>query len=388
MLNEAFRVSWPSATQADDPVAVPAKFTPDYAVPPGVLLQDALDRLELTQAELAVRTNLSAKHVNQVIKGVVSLSPDTALRLERALGIPSQVWNALEAAYQDRRMRTRARENLTRYSRWLHRFPVRDLINRGVLVDGADDVTQIEQLLAFFGVADPEAYDKVWTEPVAAGFRRAQHSDVDPYATAVWLRLGERVADRLDCDPYDAPGLRRLLPTLPNLTVLPDRVAFDQLKQQCAAVGVAVVYVREIKGCRACGAARWLSPIKAMILLSGRYGMHDSFWFSFFHEVAHLLLHAKRRTVIDLDGVGDDVDGQESEADALAASTLLPLSEAERLTRRTTFAQIRQIGEKIGIDPGMIAGRLAHRYDAWPRYARLRRKLDLPDESVPDTSGH
>jgi HTH-type transcriptional regulator / antitoxin HigA len=365
---ESARIIW-----ADD---ASTGFSPDWPLLPGDALQAELDARGLTQAELANRTNMSAKHINQVVKGGASLSADMALRLERALGIPSYVWNALEANYQDQRTRARAREGLARHEGWLRRFPLRELINRGIFTENDDDLTRIEKLLAFFQVADPDAYDKVWSQPVAAGFRRSQHVSVDPYATAVWLKLGEWLAETCECGPYDPDAFARLLPALPRLTLEPFQQAFTELRRQCASVGVAVEFVPEVKGCRACGAARWLSPEKAMILLSGRYRYHDVLWFAFFHEAAHLLLHPKRKLVVDLDGEGDDSDGQESAANELAASILVPAKYAGRLTDRTTADQARLLAHEIGVHSGVVAGRLGHLYGTWSRYARLRHKFD------------
>jgi HTH-type transcriptional regulator / antitoxin HigA len=359
------------------PNAEPAGFWPDWSMTPGEVLQQELDARDLTQAELASRTNLSAKHVNQVIKGNATLSADMALRLERALGIPSRIWNALEANYQDQRTRVRAREGLARYKGWLDRFPRAELISRGIFRSGDDDLTRIEKLLAFFGVADPDAYDRVWAEPVTTGFRRSQHISIDPYATAVWLRLGQQSAEARECAPYDPDAFARLLPNLPGLTLQPFEQALAELRRRCAAVGVAVEFEPDVKGARACGAARWLRPSKAMILLSGRYRYYDILWFAFFHEAAHILLHPKRKIVVDLENGGDNADGQESAANDLAASILVPPQYAIRLTAHTTADQARQLAQEIGVHPGIVAGRLGHLYDKWSRYSKIRARLDL-----------
>jgi len=77
-------------------------YEPDYAVAPGRTLQETIDVLEMDQRELAQRTGLSVKHVNQVIKGVASITQDTAIRLERVTGVPARMWNTLEANYRER----------------------------------------------------------------------------------------------------------------------------------------------------------------------------------------------------------------------------------------------------------------------------------------------
>ena len=175
---------------------------------------------------------------------------------------------------------------------------------------------------------------------------------------------------------YDPVRFARLLPQLTSLTLLPDREALATLQQQCAQVGVAVEFQLEIKGSRANGAARWLNATLAMIVLSDRYRYHDIFWFSFFHEAAHLLLHPKRRTFVHAEGRGDNVDGQEAAADEYAAQILVPPTYSENLTEKTTVDQARRIAQKIGVHPGIVAGHLCHRYQTWSRYAKLRRKLE------------
>ncbi|GAA1503675.1 HigA family addiction module antitoxin [Dactylosporangium maewongense] len=353
---------------------VQSEFAPDWLRPPGEILQAELDALGLTQAELATRMNVSAKHVNQLIKGTASLTFDMALRLERTLGISAAFWNRLEANHQDQRARQRNREEWAReHLGWLRRFPLPALIERGVLHED-DEVSMLERLLAFFQVADPDAYERTWAEPVAAGFRRTQHTNVDPYATAAWLRLGERAADQTPRQPYDSTAFAELLPTLRRLTLLPDRQAFNELRRECASVGVAVEFEPDLPGIKTCGAARWISSTKALILLSGRYQFHDIFWFAFYHEAAHLILHPKRRVVVDLN-LSDDDDGQETAANTYAAATLIPEEYAQQLTIKTTASQAAMIARTIGVAPGIVAGRLSHLQNNWTRYSRLRRKL-------------
>lgn len=192
------------------------------AAPPGYYLRQVLETKNISQAQLAIRTGLSNKHINQVVQGLAPLTPETALMLERALGVPSRVWNDLESAHQDVQARERSQSRLAAYESWLRRFPTRELHQRNVIDVNRDVGQQVDQLLTFFQVADPAAYDRVWSRPIASGFRRATHLDVDPFATAAWLRLAEQSADRLELAPYDADRFTELLPSLRSLTLLDD----------------------------------------------------------------------------------------------------------------------------------------------------------------------
>lgn len=64
-------------------------FEPDYASPPGDTLRDRIAELFVTQAELAARMGLSAKHVNQIMQGLAPITPETAVALERVTSIPA-----------------------------------------------------------------------------------------------------------------------------------------------------------------------------------------------------------------------------------------------------------------------------------------------------------
>ena len=81
------------------------EYEPDYAIPPGETLQETLDALGMTQKELAVRAGLTPKTINRIVKGTDPISQQTAIRLERATGVPSRMWNNLEMNYRAARAR-------------------------------------------------------------------------------------------------------------------------------------------------------------------------------------------------------------------------------------------------------------------------------------------
>lgn len=355
----------------------PTRMHLDWGIGAGALLREELAARGLSQAELAGRTGLSAKHVNQVVQGVAALSADTALLVERAIGLSAELLIAIDATHQAQRGREAARLRLAQYRQWLKTFPIKALAARGVVDTTADDITQLEQLLTFFGVADPTAFEKTYDE-AALSFRRAQHLDVDVNATAVWLRLVERAADALQCGPYNRSAFAALLPHLPELTRRPAVDAFPELQARCGQVGVAVVYEPEITGARMTGALCWIGTDRPVMAVTGRHGFEDSLWFALFHEAGHLSLHPRRRNVIDL-GDGDDQDGAETEANLFAERLLLRGSDPSRLQGVKTHAQVRDLAEELRVDAGIVAGLICHRRSgsAWRNYRPLRRPLVL-----------
>ena len=207
-------------------------------------------------------------------------------------------------------------------------------------------------------------------------FRRAQQWKVNPHATSVWLRIAELKADNLDVAPYDKGAFHALLKDLPSLTVAPIGVSFPVLQQRCAEVGVAVVYTPCVEGTRASAAVRWLGPERPVIALTERGKFEDSLWFSFFHEAGHIVLHPKRKSVVELEGADDD-DGGETAASNFAKATVLQgrLNELLNLDARE---DVVAFAEEIGIHPGLAAAIRAYDLDqdAWRLASKLREKLD------------
>lgn len=352
-------------------------FVPDYATAPGVSLRQVLDSLEMSQADLARRTGLSPKHINQVIQGLAPLSTDTALALERVTGIPAVFWNNLEANY--RLYRTKAAEvaNADDDIEWVRSFPLTELRRRGQISEERDPSLIREELFAFFGVASRKAWEQVWTSP-AASFRRSNAFRVDDYATACWLRLGELEALATSAEPFDAARFRRALARVRRILTTDPEVWEPVMREECAKSGVVVALIPEVKGSRAHGAARWLSPTKAMLQLSVRQRWEDQFWFSFFHEGAHVLLHGKRDAFVDYRG--ENGDGEEDEANLFAQRMLIPAEEESRLQSLRTATEIQLFAHELRLPPGIVVGRLQHDHVVPYSFGhRLRRQLALVD---------
>jgi len=148
-----------------------------------------------------------------------------------------------------------------------------------------------------------------------------------------------------------------MCPPIPNLKA---SVSEPRMKQLCADAGVALVFVPELPKTRLSGATRWLSAEKALILQSLRHRKDDHFWFTFFHEAAHVLLHGKRETFIDDE---DAVQSEkEDEANRFAADYLVPEADFVGLASETVIsrAKVRTFAKRLGIAPGIVVGRLQH----------------------------
>lgn len=337
----------------------------------------------MTQREFALRAGLSAKHLNQLVKGTVSLSPDVAERLENVTGIKARFWNRLEADYQSTKKRLREARDPALFGAWCKTLPIRELIKRGqVPEEPSDKVSRWEQLLAFFGVSSLDAWTELYEKPAAA-FRQTKAFEAKVGSVAAWLRLGEVAAQEIACDPFDKRNLQAELPKLRALTILPPEQFEPELVKTCARHGVAVVFVKEITGSRACGATRWISPHKAIVQLSLRYKTDDQFWFTVFHELGHVLMHGKQDVLVEAARSSDAEEPREVEANQFARDLLIPPDEAKRLDSLRSLASVRSFAREIGIAPGIVVGRLHHE-KKWPHSwgNDLKQRFELVEEPV------
>lgn len=334
-------------------------FTPDYSVAPGEVLAEMLEARQISQAELATRCGLSEKHVSQVITGKASITSDTALLLERALGVAASLWLNLESNHRLHRARQAERSKFEQYSAWAAAFPFRELAARNCVPSARTDEEKVKGLLGFFGVTSPDAWEKQYAQ-LAVAYRGTAAFKRSRQAVACWLRIGEIEASRIDTVRYDRATFRSGLQEIRGLTRLDPREFEPRMVALCQAAGVALAFVPELPETRLSGATRWLSSDKALIIQSLRYRTDDHFWFTFFHEAAHVLLHGKR--VLFVDEEDAERTPEEAAADEFAANHLISPAEyrAFRTSRPLSRARISEFADEMGVAPGIVVGRLQH----------------------------
>ena len=363
----------------------PPPFAPDYAAAPGDILREHLEKLGLSQSDLAERTLRPKKTINEIIQGKAAITLETALQFERALRIPASFWLNLERTHQAVQARQIEREQLATHVGWLDKVPVAEIVKRGWIKPQSDRVELLREVLAFFGTAYPSAWDEVWRETrKATALRQGKAEKVDFGIISVWLRQGEILGRQLECAPYNAAAFRQALDHVRTLTHLPAEKFCEEIQKRCAAVGVAVVLVREFPRLGIFGAARWLSSDKALIQLSLHYKREDQFVFSFFHEAGHVLLHGRRDIFVDFADRTDDK--QELEANRFAADYLIPPAAYARFTAREHYSEsaVVQFARHVSVAPGIVVGRLQHENKiGFNELNHLHRKVRWSAEGTP-----
>ncbi len=302
------------------------------------------------------------KTVNEIIKGKAAITAETAIQLERTLGISAAFWSGLESAYREHLARKRAEHELGTMAAWADDFPINDLVKHKLIEPGLNRAQRVAQLLSYFRVSSPDAFERHWLSPSAA-FRSSPVFMASPKAVAAWLRWGEIEAGKIECQPFNARSFRRILIDIRPLTRRgPFLQVVGKAQVLCASAGVALVTTPELRGTRLSGATHWVSPQKAIIQLSLRHKTTDHFWFSFFHEAGHVLTGTRRQQFVDADDDGStpEATADEDEANRFARDILLPPVALRSFQAAEDFTEqaIIRFADGQQIAAGIVVGRL------------------------------
>ena len=330
------------------------------AVHPGEILRDELDARGLAQVDLAARMGRPVQVVNEILRNKKGISPQTARDLELVLGVPAHLWMNLQSSYELTRDRLEDEQRIVDETPDLaallkQRLCVRELVKRGWIEERETLGAQAYDVLAFFGVA---SFQSVKRTPTAAAFRVTPGAKLDPWRLAAWMRGGEIIAEQTDLSaPFDREAFERMLPELRSETR--NAAPWPRLRERCAGAGVALVMVPALPKSGANGVTYWLQRDRPVIQISLLRKRADIFWFTFFHEAAHVLDGYRADAAINLDGVRRE-DPADRAADQFAADLLIPPEHWREFIENSpiTSTTITSFADRIGIHPGIVVGRL------------------------------
>jgi HTH-type transcriptional regulator/antitoxin HigA len=349
----------------------------DLAIPPGEYLEEVIEDLGMTKDELARRMNRPAPKLSAIFKGDKAITPDTALELEKVVGVPAHVWTGLEAEYRLALARSHQDEEqgrLKKESLLVKRFPYSDLVKLGVVAKKSRSTEKVMELQRFFGVAS--LYTVLSLRRYQAAFR-AGKAERSPEAVAAWLRIGEVRAHRMRCLPFRKRRLKDSLKTVRAMTLQPPEDFQENLHHLLADCGVALVLCPHLQGTYAHGATFWLGRDKAVVMMTLRYKWADVFWFSLFHELGHILLQNRQAVILEEDNNDPVLKELEDEADQFAVDTLIsPKPYREFVKAGRFFAEnIKRFARQMDTSTGIVVGRLqkeGHIRPSWHNSLRMR----------------
>lgn len=333
---------------------------PDWVSPPGDTIVSILEERELTIEHFAIEIGRSVGAVQKILDGSLAIDAHLARQLANAIGATENFWMAREHDYRaslslPEKVRIRSLADL------LDSLPVSDMQKFGWISSVRSKDAQIAECLGFFGVSSlaqwQGRYESAFQQ---AAYRRSTTYTSCEISTAAWLRRGEIETQEDKVADWSPKLLIDQIPHFRRLTWYKSPALFlSKLKKMLAEAGVKFAIVRAPKGCSVSGAVRIFENNTPHIQLSFRYLSDDQFWFSLFHEIAHLLLHYEKMPILEN---AEQAENQcEHEANEFAAQIIVPqLYRDEMLSLGGSRFPIIEFAKKVGVAPGLIVGQLQH----------------------------
>ncbi len=334
----------------------------DLAIPPGEYLEEVIAELGMTKNELARRMNRPAPKLSAIFTGDKAITPDTALQLEKVVGVPAHIWTGLEAGYRlnlARKQELQEMQKLREETHLIKKFCCSELVKLGFVARMTKPLEKVWELQRFFGVTSLKNISNLKRYQVAFRQGKGKRS---PEATSAWLRIGELQGQKTESEPFSKEALKNALPTMRSMTSLLPEKFETQLRRILSDAGVVLVFSPHLPKTYLHGTTFWFDQNKAILMLTIRGSWADIFWFSLFHEIGHLLLHSKQMVFLETDDRENELDKDEQEADQFAANILIPPNDYNAFVRNGLFypQNIEEFAGNLGIDPGIVVGRLQH----------------------------
>ena len=190
--------------------------------------------------------------------------------------------------------------------------------------------------------------------------------------------LGEWRARTMNLPPFDGEKFQAAVHHIRQLTTAQPSSFLPRMKNLCHEAGVALVLEPPISKTCLYGSARWFDVDRAIIQMSLRMATNDHFWWTFFHEAAHITLHRGRNFADDKNGEGD---GAEDQADQWAENVLVGRERFVHFKAKhpRSKAQVQRFAADANIHAGVVVGMLQHaRIIDFSNLNALKEKIQWP----------
>lgn len=344
------------------------------AVHPGIYLTDFLEEFSMTQDELAKRTDLHPKTINEIIKGKANITNLTALKLSKVFPVSEAYWNSLQEIYlsdlarleESQKISEEIEVYLPKYRETYKELEKFNFVEKYNWTEKNFE-NIVKELHKYFGANSlffPENEFNLGT-----AFRTYKKKNINPLTVAAWIRTGERKAISTKVSSFNLTKLKSSIQTIRSYSLKHPDEYLPLIEKELAECGVVLVYMPYFKNSHTQGAVRWLSKDKVLLMLNTNKRSEDKFWFNLFHELGHIIKHGKinkedrTKMYLDLDDAQDNEI--EKEADEFAQKTLIPdfISRYQRLFSdyKDYRKGIIELSSEVGIAPAIFAGQTAHK---------------------------
>lgn len=329
-------------------------------VSPGAELEKRLTESGMSRKELAQRINVSEKHICTVLNGNRGISSAFARKLGYVFA-DTTFWVNLQAIYDEEQMKLKEM-NLISNEELAVLKPLQEIISyfveKGYIENGCGDVEKVMRLRKFLNVSNLLLIPKITYN---AAYRAQLSSNVkaDPYVLFAWQRLCEKVAEKDIIDKtLNKEILKQKLQDIKAMMFGGINDGIRNLQDILKECGISFHVVKNFKGAPVQGFIKERYDHRLILCLTIRRQRADTFWFTLFHEIAHILHGDYRMRFVDFDSIDNET---EVNANLFAGNILIAPELYRKFIRTnncTTWSGIEAFAKEAQVQPFIVLGRL------------------------------
>ena len=351
------------------------EFENKIAFHPGYYIKEYIEEIGLTQEDFANRLGTTPKNISYIIRGEQSISIDIANKLSRISGTSVKYWLNLQNEYDTIVFEIKNLQEINeerevfkslKYSYFRDNFDLPD-------VPGKID-EQIKYVREFLNVSSLTVFKK---KDMYVNFRKADlnQTEINTIKANIMVQIAANISlKEVDIPKYDKKSFLKAIEYA--LTLTKDHKEFYKIiKKEFYKCGVDLIVLPNLLGSKINGASKKIGD-HVMLMVNDRNSNSDSFWFTLFHEIGHIING-------DFGISFEKEEGKEEEnANKFAEDKLIPSKEYDEFIKKRKFTlnSLIEFSNEINRDPGIVLGRLQKdkliSYDDW-KFNSLRTKYTI-----------
>lgn len=313
----------------------------EFLIHPGETLKEVLEDREMTQNELAIRTGFTPKHISTVIKGKKGISPNLAKNLEYALDIDASFWCNLQNNYEQEIIELNQANNISKNELEIlkHLKEISAYFVEKRAIEECDSESAI--ILKLRKILNVGSLTYIPQLSMQGAFRASGVNKVDPYVLCAWQKICELKMEEMSVEnQLDINLLKQYIPQIKRLMFQEPNTMRRELQEIFAKCGIAFNIVKHFKGAPVQGFIKKTDDGKILLCITLRQSFADIFWFTLFHEIAHILNGDVKNYFFDFDFTKDEV---EKKADELASDMLISKKSFEKFKTECNYTNLESI---------------------------------------------
>ena len=292
---------------------------------PGYYVKEMLEYEGMSQDELAKRLQTSGKNVSDLINGKANLSDEMAMNLSIVFGTSVSLWLNLNQKYIEKKLEIEKMMQADAECELIKDIDYNFWENLGVVASVTKKVDKVKELQKYFRISSLEILKR---RDFLIQYKTEDETDrsVQIMNSNAWVQTAINMGVQKEVQNFNKNKLEEVLPTIREMTSKKPQEVYDELDKILANSGVALVLLPNLKKCKVKGAVKWLGKEKVILALNNCEQNEESFWFSLFHELGHIMQQRIKILMISDENYTIENDELmlrlETEADAFAKKML------------------------------------------------------------------